>query len=343
MNITLQDLLDAGVHFGHQLRRFNPKSKKFVFDHRHGVSIIDLEKTFAQLQASSQFIEDLVANGKDILLIGTKKQAQEIVRDAAANTRMPFAAGRWLGGLLTNFVTIKNSITKYKRYQKMEADGSMAKLPKKEQAAIKREMNRMQRNFEGIVDMNGMPGAVFIIDISHDDIAAKEAARLGLPVVALVDTNSDPTLVDYPIPGNDDSAKSIRLITDVIVQAIQNGMAQREARQATRKLNPDLVREDAAAAAALANAQREDGNRRPGGDRPRRGPGGPGGQGGGYRGGQGGGQGGGYRGGQGGGGRGPGGPGGPGGPRRRKDDAAPAAATAEAPKADVPSSFSSED
>ncbi len=338
MNITLQDLLDAGVHFGHQLRRFNPKSKRFVFDHRHGVSIIDLEKTFAQLQVSSQFIEDLVANGKDILLIGTKKQAQEIVRDAAANTRMPFAAGRWLGGLLTNFVTIKNSITKYKRYQKMEADGSMAKLPKKEQAAIKREMNRMQRNFEGIVDMNGQPGAVFIIDISHDDIAAKEAARLGIPVVALVDTNSDPSLVDYPIPGNDDSAKSIRLITDVIVQAIQSGMAQREARQATRKLNPEPAREE------FTTAPKEDGNRRGGQGGQRRSFGGPGGGHGGGQGGRGPGGGGGR--GPGGGGRGPGGgggrgPGGPGGPRPRRDDAA--APAPEAPKVDVPTSFSSED
>src|SRR5690606_5148570 len=200
MNITVRDLLDAGVHFGHQRKRWNPKSKEFVYDHRHGVSIIDLEKSFNRLKEACDFVEDLIANDKIILLVGTKRQAQEMIREAANSVQMPYCASRWLGGTLTNFETIKRSIAKYKKYQAMETDGSLAKLPGKEAAAIKREMARMHRNFEGLQEMGKLPSALFVIDIKHEEIAVAEAKKLNIPVIALVDTNSDPSQVSHPIP-----------------------------------------------------------------------------------------------------------------------------------------------
>jgi len=227
MNITVKDLLDAGVHFGHQVRRWNPKSKPFVFDHRHNISIINLEKTYALLGEACEFLEETVAAGKELLFVGTKRQAQEVVREAAGTVGMPYTANRWMGGTLTNYTTSKQSLEKYRRFLAMEADGSLQKLPGKEAASIRREMSRMHRNFEGLLDMKGIPGAMIIIDVKTEHIAVAEAKRLGIPVVALVDTNSDPTDIAYPIPGNDDAVKSIRLIVEVLTEAIQNGLARR--------------------------------------------------------------------------------------------------------------------
>lgn len=240
MNISIKDLLDAGVHFGHQLRRFNPKSKKFVFANRHGISVIDLEKTYAQLEAAAEFIEETIAGGKDILLVGTKRQARDLIKEAAIGCNMPYATTRWLGGTLTNFVTVRRSIEKYKQYLKWEGDGTLDKMHNKESAAIRREMQRMNRNFEGIVELEKMPGALFVIDTKTEDIAVAEANRLKIPVVALVDTNSDPSLLSYPIPGNDDSIKSIRIIVEVVMDAIQAGLAQRSQPEAiqTRTVRP---------------------------------------------------------------------------------------------------------
>ena len=231
MNIELTDLLEAGVHFGHQVKRWNPKSKSFVFDHRQGISIIDLSKSYDGLKKAYDFLEEAVANGGEVLLVGTKRQAQEVVREAAADCGMPFCASRWLGGMLTNWQTISSSIAKYKKYQKMEADGSLAKLPKKEGSAIRREMERMNRNFEGIVKMEKPPAAMIVVDVKYEDIAVAEARRCEIPVAALVDTNSDPNVVDYPIPSNDDAVKSIRIILEVLVEAIQSGLSQRQAKQ----------------------------------------------------------------------------------------------------------------
>jgi small subunit ribosomal protein S2 len=227
MNITVKDLLDAGVHFGHQLRRYNPKSKKFVYANRHGISVIDLEKTYARLEAAAAFIESVVAGGKDVLLVGTKRQARDLLKEAAISTNMPHATSRWLGGTLTNFVTVRRSIDKYKQYLRWENDGTLDKMHNKESSAIRREMSRMNRNFEGIVDLTDMPGALFVVDTKTEEIAVAEANRLKIPVVALVDTNSDPSKLNYPIPGNDDSLKSIRIIVEVILDAIQAGLAQR--------------------------------------------------------------------------------------------------------------------
>lgn len=228
MNITIKDLHDAGVHFGHQLRRWNPRSKPFVYDHRHGISIIDLEKTFALLETASAFIEKTVASGGDILMVGTKKQAQDLVREVATASGMPFSASRWMGGTLTNFSTVKRSLEKYRRYLDMESNGEMDKLHKKESSAIRREMSRMFRNFEGLKDIKGLPAALFVVDVKNEAIAVTEAKRLGIPVIGIVDTNSDPSPIDYPIPGNDDAVKSIRIIIDTIAESIQNGIAQRE-------------------------------------------------------------------------------------------------------------------
>ncbi len=227
MNITVKDLLDAGVHFGHQTRRWNPKSKPYVYDHRSGVSIIDLEKTYAQLEKAVELIESVVASGKDIMFVGTKRQAQEILREAANMCNMPYCVNRWLGGTLTNFETITTSLKKYKRFINMEANGDLEKLYAKEAAAIRREMSRMNRNFEGIKDISKRPGIAFVVDVMNEEIAVSECRKLGIPVVALVDTNSDPTLVDLPIPGNDDAVKSIRVITEVIIEAVQNGVSKR--------------------------------------------------------------------------------------------------------------------
>lgn len=243
MNITVKDLLDAGVHFGHQTRRWNPKSKPYIFDHRQGISIIDLEKTHNLLQAAYTFVDETVAAGGDILLIGTKKQAQEIVREAATSTNMPFCVNRWMGGTLTNYATVKGSLEKYRRFLRMESDGSLDKLPKKEGSSIRREMARMHRNFEGMLQLTTLPVALFVIDTKTEYIAVAEANRIGIPIVALVDTNSDPSLLKYPIPGNDDAVKSIRLVTEVILEAIQNGLTRREIKTSQRGMTP-LVRPD---------------------------------------------------------------------------------------------------
>lgn len=233
MNVTPKDLLDAGVHLGHQTKRWNPRSKPYVFDHRQGITIIDLEKTHAQLEKATAFLEKLVAHGDDVLLVGTKRQAQEIIREAAAATGMPYVTTRWMGGTLTNFETIKKSLAKFKKYQAMEASGELAKLPSKEESAIRREMARMARNFDGITGITSLPGAVFVVDVSYEEIAVREAARMKIPSIGLVDTNSDPTLLTYPIPGNDDATKSVRIIVEAIVAAIQAGLAHRETRRAT--------------------------------------------------------------------------------------------------------------
>ena len=238
MNTTPKDLLDAGVHFGHQLRRWNPKSKPYVYDNRNGISIIDLEKTHKLLDKAYAKIEEVVSSGKDVLFIGTKKQAQEIMREAATSCQMPFCVNRWMGGGLTNFATIKSSLAKYRKFLKMDQDGELEKLPGKEEAAIRRQMSRMNRNFEGMLEVNDLPAAVFVVDTKNEEIAVAEANRLGIPVIGLVDTNSDPTVLDYPIPGNDDAVKSIRIIVETILEAAQSGLSQREAKRIQKSAGP---------------------------------------------------------------------------------------------------------
>ena len=234
MNITPKDLLDAGVHLGHQTRRWNPRSKPYVYGHKQGITIIDLEKTHSALEKACAYLENLVGSGSDVLLVGTKRQAQELIREAASATNMPYVTTRWMGGTLTNFETIKKSLAKFKKYQAMDASGELAKLPKKEESAVRREMARMTRNFDGIIGLTSLPGAVFVIDVTYEEIAVREAKRMNIASIGLVDTNSDPTMLSHPIPGNDDATKSIRIIVDAVVEAIQKGLALRESRHVTR-------------------------------------------------------------------------------------------------------------
>jgi small subunit ribosomal protein S2 len=254
MNVTPKDLLDAGVHFGHQTKRWNPRSKPYVFDHRQGITIIDLGKTHELLQKAYSYVEDKVASGGNVLFVGTKEQAREIMREAATTTGMPFCVDRWLGGTLTNFATVKKSIAKFKKYQQQEQNGELAKLSSKEEAAIKREMVRMQKNFSGIVEMPELPSIMFVVDGNHEEIAVAEAKRCGIACVGLVDTNSDPTQMSHPIPGNDDAVKSIRIIVDTIVAAIQSGLAQRDSRRSNRAADLKAVSAAVAAAAGVTDA-----------------------------------------------------------------------------------------
>lgn len=241
MNIALKDLLDAGVHFGHQVKRWNPKCKSFLFDHRHGVSIINLEETYERLAAAVEFVENIVANGGKVLFVATKKQAQDIIREAAVSAQMPFSVNRWMGGTLTNFQTVTTSLQKYKKYLQMENDGSLDKLPGKEAASIKHQMARMHRNFEGLLEVEELPAAIFVIDVRNEEIAVREANRLNIPCIGLVDTNSDPSLVSHPIPGNDDASKSIRIVAEVITEAILNGKARQDTQQIQSGITP-LIR-----------------------------------------------------------------------------------------------------
>ncbi|MDR2812571.1 MAG: 30S ribosomal protein S2 [Puniceicoccales bacterium] len=241
MNITISDLFEAGVHLGHQKRRWNPKSKGFIYDHRSGISIIDLEKTYKKLEQACAFAQELAAKGQKILFVATKKQAQEIIRGVATGLGMPFCVNRWLGGCLTNFETVKRSLNKYRRFLAMEADGTLAAMLKKEASVIRRQMVRMHRGFEGMLEVNDLPDALFIVDVNYEDIAVMEANRLHIPIVAIVDTNSDPTRVAYPIPANDDSTKSIKIILEVIAEAIQGGQTAYDVKQADSKKRKRII------------------------------------------------------------------------------------------------------
>jgi small subunit ribosomal protein S2 len=210
--IGLKELLEAGVHFGHQTKRWNPKMKPFIFDARNGIHIIDLSKSVAQLNQACNFLTTLARKGGNLLFVGTKKQAQEAVREAAKLCGQFYVTERWLGGTLTNFSTIKRSIARLKKIEKMDTDGSMALLVKQEQSALRREAARLVKYFEGIRAMEKYPGAMFVVDIKREHNAVAEARRLKIPLIALVDTNCDPDLVDYPIPGNDDAIRSVRVV-----------------------------------------------------------------------------------------------------------------------------------
>jgi small subunit ribosomal protein S2 len=235
MKTSPKELFEAGVHIGHQQKRWNPKTRPYIYAHRGGISIINLEKTCEQINRAWDFIGDAVASGQNVWFVGTKKQARDIIREGASAVDMPFCANRWLGGTLTNFQTIERSLIKYKKFIKMEEDGELAKFPKKELASIRRVMNRMHNNFEGLMKIESLPGALFVVDTKHEYIAVAEARRVGIPVVAMVDTNSDPTTVDYPILSNDDSAKSIRLILGTLLEGVQDGLSRRVAKRSDAK------------------------------------------------------------------------------------------------------------
>lgn len=226
----VQDLLDAGLHFGHQTKRWNPKMKRYIHGAKNGIYIIDLNKTLSQLELAKTFLKEVVLRGEKILFVGTKKQARDLFEEAAAGSNQPYVIHRWLGGMLTNNKTIRSSVARMRELQKMEEDGSMAKLPKKEVSVLRRELTKLERNLTGIADMEKKPGALFVVDLKREHLALAEAKRLNIPVVALVDTNADPDLVDYPIPGNDDSLRSIGLICDHLSATIKEADAEYEAK-----------------------------------------------------------------------------------------------------------------
>lgn len=221
--IPIEQLLEAGAHFGHLRRRWNPKMRPFIYGERDGIHIIDLRKTVVLLDLARQAALDFASEGKIILFVGTKPQAKEAIKAAAQRCGMPYVVERWLGGMLTNFSTIRRSIKRLATIDKMEADGTFEKLTKKERLLLSRERDRLRLVFGGIEDMTRLPGALFVVDIKKEDIAVKEAHILGIPVIGIVDTNSDPEQVDYPIPANDDSIKTIELIANTLSEAILEG------------------------------------------------------------------------------------------------------------------------
>jgi len=221
--VTMKSLLEAGVHFGHQTRRWNPKMKPYIFTERNGIYILDLQRTLRELEHSYKFARAVGTRNQQILFVGTKKQAQEPIATEAGRAGQPYVTNRWLGGMLTNFVTMRGRVARMVELETMEEDGRMASLPKKEQILLRKELGKLQANLNGVRDMRDLPAAVFVVDTKREDIAIKEARRLHIPIIGLVDTNADPDEVDYVIPANDDAIRSVGLMCRVIADAIIDG------------------------------------------------------------------------------------------------------------------------
>ncbi len=260
--VTMKQLLDAGVHFGHQTRRWNPKMRRFIHGERNGIYIIDLAQTLDRVETAYTFIRDLVAEGGTILFIGTKKQSQDAVRSYAEKCGMPYINERWLGGMLTNYQTMLKRVGKMKEYQRMRDSGELAMMPKKEALLIGRELEKLERNLSGIRNLERLPDAVFVIDTKKEAIGVTEANKLGIPVVAVVDTNCDPDVIQYVIPGNDDAIRAGNLMCRIVADAVEEGQFIRSRRTggdaaagpAPRTLTPE---EEQARAAEQAEARRQ--------------------------------------------------------------------------------------
>jgi small subunit ribosomal protein S2 len=249
--ITMKELLEAGVHFGHQTKRWNPKMKEYIFGERNGIYIIDLQKTLKMFKEASKFVQDLANDGRIVLFVGTKRQAQDAIAEEAQRCGMFYINQRWLGGLLTNWITVQKSVKRLKELDEMATDGRYELLPKKEVIKLERERKHLQANLAGIKNMSRLPDAIFVIDSNKEQIAVREARKLGIPVVAVVDTNCDPSEVDYVIPGNDDALRAIRLFTSKISESIAEG-----AQLMTDKQVADMqAAADAAQAATEAPAE----------------------------------------------------------------------------------------
>ena len=261
--VTMRQLLDSGVHFGHQTRRWNPKMKRFIHGERNGIYFIDLEQTLGRIETAYNFVRDLVADGGSILFVGTKKQAQDPVRSYAERCGMPYVNERWLGGMLTNFQTMSKRVAKMKDYQRMRDSGDFEAMPKKEALLISRELEKLERNLGGIRNMERLPSAIFVLDTNKEDIAVTEANKLGLPIVAVVDTNCDPDIITFVIPGNDDAIRSANLMARIISDAVEEGrfIASRK-RGAVSPEGPAIVaertpEEEEAHEVAQADARRQ--------------------------------------------------------------------------------------
>lgn len=255
VSVNIRDLLDAGVHFGHQTRRWNPRMKPYIFTQRNGIYIVDLRQTATAFREALNFLRDLAADGGTVMFVGTKRQAQEAVREAAERTGMYFVNQRWLGGLLTNFATIRKSVARLKNIEAMEEDGRMELLTKKEGIKLRREKFKLFRNLEGIKDMDRVPDAIFVLDVGCEHIAVREAMKLNIPIVAIVDTNCDPEGIDFVVPGNDDALRSIRLFLSTAADSILEG----------RGINEKVVEEAALQAVEEARqvAETEEGKKAP--------------------------------------------------------------------------------
>ena len=230
--VSMKQLLEAGVHFGHQTRRWNPKMAEYIFTERNGIYIIDLQKTVKKLDDAYMFVRDLAANGENVLFVGTKKQAAESIREEAERAGAYYVNARWLGGMLTNFKTVRRRIDRLAQLRKMQEDGTFERLPKKEVVKLELEIEKLEKFMGGIKDMNKLPGALFIVDPRKEHIAVAEAHKLGIPIVAIVDTNCDPDEIDYVIPGNDDAIRAVRLIASTMADAIIEGHQGAETEEA---------------------------------------------------------------------------------------------------------------
>lgn len=239
--IELEALLQAGAHFGHLTRRWNPKMKPFIFMERNGIHIIDLKKTQEMADEAFTAVSNIIAEGKKILFVGTKQQAADVVKEEAKRCNAFYVTERWMGGMLTNFQTIRKSVKRLTNIEKMENDGTFDKLTKKERLMLSRERDKLQEVLQGVVEMTRLPGIIYVVDINKEDIAVKEARRLGIPVAAIVDTNTDPGLVDFPIPANDDALKSVQLITKVVADAVIDGDQRSSARRAEESAAPEAA------------------------------------------------------------------------------------------------------
>ena len=244
--VSMKQLLEAGVHFGHQTRRWNPKMAPYIFTERNGIYIIDLQKTVRKLEEAYMFVRDLAANGETVLFVGTKKQAQDSIRDEATRAGVHYVNARWLGGMLTNFRTIRGRIGRLKQLKAMQEDGTFDLLPKKEVIKLNHEIEKLEKFLGGIKDMEKIPGALFIVDPRKEKIAVSEARKLGIPIVAIVDTNCDPDDVDYVIPGNDDAIRAVKLIASTMANAIIEG---RQGEETAEEAAEEKAAEDEAAEA----------------------------------------------------------------------------------------------
>ena len=248
---TYDELLDAGVHFGHLTRKWDPKMSQYIFMERNGIHIIDLNKTLTKVEEAAAAIKQIVKSGRKVLFVATKKQAKDIVAEYSKGVNMPFITERWLGGMLTNFATVRKSIKKMSNIDKLTKDGTYANLSKKERLMIQRERIKLETLLGGIADLNRLPAALFLIDVKKEHIAVSEALKLNIPTFAMVDTNSDPSNIDFPIPANDDATKSISLITGIIIKAIEEGLDER------KREKEDEAEKEAAVAKAKADAPQE--------------------------------------------------------------------------------------
>jgi small subunit ribosomal protein S2 len=255
--VTMKQLLEAGVHFGHQTRRWNPKMRRFIHGERSGIYIIDLQQTLERIEKAYVFVRDLVAGGGRVLFVGTKRQAQDPIQSYAEKCGMPYINQRWLGGTLTNFSTISKRVGKMLEYQRMRDSGEFDAMPKKEALLHQRELEKLERNLGGIRDMEGLPDAVFVVDTAREHIAVTEANKLGIPVVAVVDTDCDPDLIQFLIPGNDDAIRSGRLLCRILADAVEEGRYIANSRQAGGDDAPALDAEERAAEQARAQAEAE--------------------------------------------------------------------------------------